>query len=1312
MILTAAMARLFLHPLVILFGCTLSSLSHADLIISEFLSSNSGDSLLDENNESSDWIELRNTGNSSVSLSGYHLTDDAADLIQWTFPDISISAGDYLIVFASEKNRAPTSGELHTNFKLSAGGEYLALIDPFGTIIDEFSPSYPAQEEDISYGRSPDKASTGFFGTPTPGATNIIPSEGRVKDTVFSISRGIYETTQTLTISSATLDATIRYTTDGSTPTESNGSIYADPIVINETTVVRAAAFKDGLFPTNVDTHSYLFPSDVRTQFANGNAPTGWPSSSVNGQVYDYGMDPDITNRFSATEMENALTAIPSAMITTDIENLTDSGIGIYSNPGSRGDAWERAANIEFIGNQNMEDFSARCGLRIRGGASRNTSNPKHSFRIFFRDDYGQAKLEAPLFEEEGAGEFKKFDFRTAQNYSWSKDGDGGANTFLREVLTRDLQAASGNPYTRSRYYHLYLNGVYWGLFMTQERAEANYGETYLGGNSDEYDVLKSGGSSQGYVTEATDGELNGDWEALWNLAAAQESNPTLARYYEMQGLDANGQRDSSKPVLLDADNLIDYMMLIGYAGAYDNSLSAFGGARASNNWYSMRNRADDDQGFLHFMHDGEHSMGAGGSRWNSNNDRINTTNGADRRGLFERSNPQFLHMDLADSTEEYRMRFADRARAALFNNGYLTIDQVTKKLNARKNIVDQVIIAESARWGDARDADPNDRENWESAVSSLENTLSTRASVFLGHLRAGNLYPDTDAPDFSPFTHFHSPGTPINVSGSGGTIYYTTDGSDPRLVGGAVSNTATTLAESSNGSFINRGDEWTYNDSGNDLGSSSIIAGTAGWSSSNWKHPNFNDSGWDSGAAILGFGQLDNGTTIITTSMGEDSIPGGGNPRTSYLRKEFIVSDLTTITTLSGEILADDGAIVYLNGHEVHRTNLANGTISSSTFAESAVGGTGEVTYNTFTIDPSFLVTGTNLVAVEIHQVNANSSDLGFDLSIQSTSGQTIPFNSAMTLNARVLDNGEWSALTSNYFSTGVAPELGDLIISEIHYHPTDPSTPAELAVSTSSSDYEFIELANVSDKTLELLGTSLTEQVITDHLEGVSFLFEKGHILQPGARVVIAGNLAAFQVRYPSVPSNVIAGQFNGSLGNSGEWLRLLSPDESQLASFRYNDVSPWPTEADGIGASLQLANLNDPNLALASSWMSSFGNGTPGAFEPAPFSGDPLADSDGNGRSDLIDYFTGSSELSTSPVVNLSNGNWSYRIIRDPNALGVTWDIQSSSDLKTDWSTSSSTLTSRMVLPSGQVEEIYDLGPISQQNQFVRLVVEGNF
>ncbi|MFP6873113.1 MAG: CotH kinase family protein, partial [Verrucomicrobiales bacterium] len=873
--------------------------------------------------------------------------------------------------------------------------------------------------------------------------------------------------------------ATIRYTTNGSTPTSTSGTIYNAPIRISRTTTLRAAAFKTGYFPTNVDTHTYLFLDDVRTQYANGAAPAGWPSGSVNRQQFNYGMDSDVTSRYTAQQMIGALSSIPSVSLVTDQSNLTASN-GIYTNPGSRGKSWERPASFEILDPGGIKDsVQSNCGLRIRGGYSRSTSNPKHAFRLFFRDEYGAGKLDYPLFEGEGVDRFDKVDLRTSQNYSWSFSGDGN-NTFLREVLGRDLQGATGQPYTKSRYYHLYLNGIYWGLFMTQERSEATFGEAYLGGDADDYDTLKSAGNAGGYNTEATDGSMatGSAWQRLWQMARDQRSSPTLARFMQMQGLNPDGSRNPQLPVYLDVDNLVDYTLIIGYTGNYDAPLSDFLGG-ASNNWFATRDRVRNDMGFQFFVHDGEHSLGAGG-RWANANDRINTGNGSGQRNQYWRSNPGFTHFDLEESTPEYRLRFADRAHAVLYNGGLLTTASVLGFLEKRKQVVSKVIIAESARWGDSKRGDPLDEQNWNTAVNILINTINGRRNVFLGHLRTANLYPDLAAPSYGQHGGSVAQGSQINVFATpeATRVYYMIgtgdsnpedwqDDLDPRLLGGSPSPQAGVLSVSGGPTgtttthYIRSGDTWKYLDNGSDQGTA-------------WRAAGFNDAGWGSGPSELGYGDNDE-ATVVTSG------PSGARYVTTYFRNEVNIESPAAFGNFEIEVTYDDSYAIYVNGSEVARHSGLSANAPYNQYSSNIVGNNA---VDTLDIPTSRFAAGSNTIAVEIHQSSASSSDISFDLRLTgipagggNTVTLTIPeaITSPVWIKSRSYNaaTGEWSALNQAFFTIAPSATAADIVISEVHYHPRKPGT-AELLVNPDfdQDDFEFIEVMNVSEGTVDLGG------------------------------------------------------------------------------------------------------------------------------------------------------------------------------------------------------------------------------------------------
>jgi len=693
-----------------------------------------------------------------------------------------------------------------------------------------------------------------FFLDPTPGDDNNNGVVDFVGDTRFDFDRGFYDAPFMLEISTSTPDATILYTTDGQTPDAATGvgTLYTAPIPITATTVVRARAFRSGWAPSNTDTQTYVFLDDVVEQDVAHAVAQGFPAPEGNAddafvqgenfimaaqneaQKLEYGMKSSVVSRQEEL-VKAALGAIPMFSLTLDQKFLTDPNIGMYVNAHNR--SIEHPGSLELL-NENGSmtgSFQIDCGVRVRGGFSRRGNNPKHAFRFVFRREYGATRLDYPLFGDEGASSFDRIDLRTPQNYSWSFHNDR-KNTFLREVLARDAQLATGQPSTRSRYYHLVLNGHYWGIFMTQERAGEDYAASYFGGSDDDYDTLKSVGNGgtrsipavTNYTLELADGTIDA-WQSLWQEIRSLRNDATpLLEYYELQGLEPDGVTPKAgTPVLLDVDNLIDYLLVIFYSGNHDAPLSTF--VRASNNWFAVRNRVTADEGFRYFVHDGEHSFGTdfgingtNGTLGIPNNQRTTDRTGPfggsgnnfkgetmhNTIGNFTRSNPQYFHEDLA-FVDEYRVRFADRVYKHLITpGGALTDERIQQMLDARVDKIEGAILAESARWGGTSNetvarwaAELQRLRDWINAGSNALIGTSNppgRADTIVSQLRAYRsdsnepqpLYPSIDPPVLSQAGGQVPAGgitlTMTNPNGNG-TIYYRADGLDPRASGGGV---------------------------------------------------------------------------------------------------------------------------------------------------------------------------------------------------------------------------------------------------------------------------------------------------------------------------------------------------------------------------------------------------------------------------------------------------------------------------------------------------------------------------------------------
>ena len=506
------------------------------------------------------------------------------------------------------------------------------------------------------------------------------------------------------------------------------------------------------------------------------------------------------------------------------------------------------------------------------------------------------------------------------------------------------MQGALGNPYTRGDYFHLYINGQYWGLFQTEERPEANFARDYFGGSSDDYDVVKSTGSSGGYQNEATDGNLEA-YERLANLFYQRNglSDANHDDFMRAQGLNPDGSVNPDYERLLDIDNLIDYMLITYYTSDADGPGSQFTRPRV-NNYFAIYNREDPD-GFKFFEHDSEHSLDTGNAAGANYNLVEPFTEGGSQFRYF---NPHWMHEQLASSNTEYRTQFMDRVTEQLFNDGVLTAENALSMIQSRASEIDQAIIAESARWGDAREASPFTKDDWVQAVGRIEEFIEGRRPVLLDQLRNVDWYPDENPPEFL-----------VNSS--------------PQHGGGVDTNDEIAIATSTTFSFdqtlVSRGSVWKFLDNGSNQGTA-------------WRATSFNDASWDAGNAELGYGDGNEATEVSFGSNSNDKHV------TTYYRKSFDVADPQSVDGLKIQLRRDDGAVVYLNGTEVARSNLPSGTINFDTSASSVVGGSDETTYFEFEIDAELLNQGNNVLAVEVHQIVGNggtvtSSDTSFDLAL-----------------------------------------------------------------------------------------------------------------------------------------------------------------------------------------------------------------------------------------------------------------------------------------------------------------------------------------
>jgi hypothetical protein len=970
----------------------------------------------------------------------------------------------------------------------------------------------------------------------------------------FSLKRGFYESPFALVLTSKTGGQTIKYTLDGSDPRTSPAAVsVSEPVTINidpdnftgrfkaPGVVVRAYIFVDGALYGDVATHTYLFVNKISTLSPDGERPgPAWPlpnKTSDGQQDIDYGMDPDITaNARYKNQIVPAILDIPSMSLVTDLDNLFAADDGIYLHANSHGIEWERPASLELLNPDGSDGFQVNTGVRIRGGYSRSSDNPKHAFRFFFRAEYGDAELKYPLFEDEGVNEFDKIDLRTSQNYSWSFDGSN-QNTMVREVFNRDTQGALGMPYTRSRYYHLFINGVYWGLFQTQERSEASYAEAYFGSDRDDYDVVKVN-TQTGYTTEATDGTLD-IWNQLWQYC--EDGFQTNEMYFKVQGLNPDGTVNADYPKLVDVENLINYMLCTFYAGDFDAPVSNFLGNTSPNNYYGIYNRRYPE-GFIFFRHDGEHTL-------------FDRDWGYDRTGPFpagnlvNKFNPQWLHQKLAVHPE-YRLRMTDLVYKHFFNGGAFTKESARARFLKRKQEIDLAIIAESARWGDSKRNTPYNRDDhWLPEISFvMDDWMSDRTEIVLGQLINKGWYSNVEPPQFSRQDGEITPGTELAITAPAGKIYYTLDGSPIHQFG----DVTTTI-------LLSPGADKRALVPSSDIGTAWIT------------DKNYDLSGWQLCSGSPGGIGYENGEgyeTMITLDVGSQMSNGNTS---CYVRIPFTVNaeDLSTFDYLTLRVQYDDGFVAYLN----------NNTVIAETFAPPA-----DLSWNSTATEnheasgfESFdvsaylgqLVAGDNYIAIHALNVSTTSSDFVINAelvagSLSDGGGLISPtaleytapiiINNTVHVKARVLYNSKWSPLKE--LRLWRAENAQGLAITEIHYNPLN-----EQAIN--GNEFEFIELKNMVDFDINLSYFYFSN--------GIGFTFPAGSILKAGDYLVLASNRYAFEERYGFAPY----GEFSGQLDNGGERVTLRKANGDSLFSIRYNDKSPWPQTPDGLGYSLSLDN-----------------------------------------------------------------------------------------------------------------------------------------
>lgn len=845
-----------------------------------------------------------------------------------------------------------------------------------------------------------------YLPTTTPGSPNYSTGLLDGAEVTISQAHGFFTTSFQTTIT-ATAGTTIRYTTDGSTPTASHGSVHTSgqSLAINGTTTLRVAAFADDRLPGSVKTETYLFLNDVITQ---GDAPSGYPSTWGSGVAADYGMDTDIVEdpEYSGVIVD-ALKAVPTLSIVTDIDNLFDPITGIYMNTRQHGGAWERPVSVELINPDGSEGFQVGAGLRITGGASRGAGNLIHSLRLLFKEKYGPTTLDYALIPGSPVTSFDQVFLRGQIGST-----EPSIMPLLADRFIRDTQDAISGDGANGTFMHLYINGMYWGLYGPTEKPRATFLAENFGGDKSDYDVL-----------DVSAGVLDGNadaWKAT--MAMAELGLGSNAAYQKIQGRDPDGTDNPSYPNYVDVESLMDYMMVVIYGG-YDDW--------PENNGMMARRSRDNGvdintEPFRFYHWDGDSAL-PDDANFSYNEWFTSST-----------QNPLSITRlwSLFRQNDEFKLQFGDRVRKQFFNGGALSEEVASARFAQIAAEMDLAMIPHTARWRHPLGSELYTLENFRDQVNGLLDT------------------------------------------------YFFADPTNPNALS----------------------------------------------------------------------------------------------------RSEYLVKNLLVINSM----YPNYNFGVHYNGDLSPQLSHFGGSIEASPASPFEL-----------TIDAHLPL----LLDPVIYYTFDPDMDPR-DSSLTITSGESIDITGNSVVRVRVLNANEpdefWTVMVEAEFTVA---SLSHLRISEVNYHPAEATQAEATALGVGDPGnvnpfFEFIELVNTSDSdTIEITDVQLVQKGD----EGVTFSFADMTTLAPGQRILVVENEDTFEARY-GTGLNVAGAWGGGRLSNNQERIQLRDTDGNTIHDFVYNDL--WEPTTDGDGHTLVIVNrtADTRDWNLPRGWRPSVNvNGSPGEAEP---------------------------------------------------------------------------------------------------------------
>ena len=719
----------------LLFLSQWNNLTAQTVAINEIMASNAS-TISDEDGDFEDWIEIHNYGSDPLHLEGFGLSDDFCTPFKWVFPDVSILPGEFILVWASGKNRINPSMPLHTNFSIKAEGEEVLLTHPSGTTVDEVHPI--AIPTDISYGRQPD--GTGewfFFDEPTPGESNINTTYSEILDPpVFSHPAGFYTQGFELNITHPDPEVTIVFTLDGSypTPEKQNGTTFSYK---NQYPEKPGDDFGKLLFGS-CNSFAYHQPLIITDHSANSDTITRI-STTWHYEPYYFPDEPVFKGTvvraialkenaigskvesasYFITEQGRERYSLPVVSIQVCRKDLFDYEDGIYvagidydnwrsQNPDAahnwqtvanfhrRGDEAEMPVNVEFFeADSHLPGISQLSGFRIHGGEARR--RPMKSFRLYARSKYGDGSFNHKFFNELDHNCFKRLLFRNSgQDFLFTMIRDATIHRIFKD-LHFDTQAYE--PVV------VFINGEYWGIHNLRERYDKFYFNRVYGVDPENIDYLTN--------------------NITINEGDVEHYNETL-EYISQYGLE-DDEHYHHILTRIDVENFRDYQIANVFASNTD---------WPGNNLDFWRLRTSEYQPDAPYGHDGRwrwilYDMDFAFGLWEGSAGAMhNTLAFATATGNHEWPNPEWSTFLLRSFLEnpEFRNGFINRFADLL--NTHLLPERIINTIDEAQNKVAPEMPEHILRW-----KTPYGMTHWQNHVSVLKEFAEARPTYQRNHI-------------------------------------------------------------------------------------------------------------------------------------------------------------------------------------------------------------------------------------------------------------------------------------------------------------------------------------------------------------------------------------------------------------------------------------------------------------------------------------------------------------------------------------------------------------------------------------------------